>query len=86
MTQIYVYSRQGCHLCERLIEDLLLLLRRRHDIEIRDIDGDPEWQRQFAERIPVVEIDGRVICEYRLDSDAVLSALPGRREGTVEEH
>jgi hypothetical protein len=79
MTQICVYSRQGCHLCERLIEELLLLLRRRHAIDIRDIDSDIKWQKQFSERIPVVEIDGRVVCEYRLDVDAVLNALPGER-------
>ncbi len=76
MTEIRVYSRQGCHLCERLIEELLLLLRRRHAVEIRDIDSDMEWQRRFGERIPVVEIDGRVICEVRLDVDAVENALP----------
>ncbi len=56
-----------------------MLLRRQHAIEIRDIDSDMEWQRQFGERIPVVEIDGRVVCEYRLDVDAVLNALPGER-------
>ncbi len=77
MTEIHVYSRQGCHLCERLIEELVLLLRRRHAFDIRDIDSDLEWQEQFGERIPVVEIDGQVICEYRLDIDAVLNALPG---------
>lgn len=75
MTEIRVYSRQGCHLCELLIEQLLLLLRRRHAVEIRDIDSDREWQTQFGERIPVVEIDGRVICEVRLDVDAVENAL-----------
>lgn len=76
MTEIRVYSRQGCHLCELLIEELLILLRRRHVLEIRDIDIDMEWQRQFGERIPVVEIDGRIVCEYRLDVDAVETALP----------
>lgn len=76
MTEIRVYSRQGCHLCELLIEELLQLLHRRHALEIRDIDSDTDWQRQFGERIPVVEIDGRVICEYRLDVAAVEKALP----------
>ncbi|MEX0976037.1 MAG: glutaredoxin family protein [Woeseia sp.] len=79
MTAIRVYSRQGCHLCEQLIEELLQLLRRRHSIEIRDIDNDINWQGQFGERIPVVEIDGRIICEHRLDVDAIESALPRGR-------
>lgn len=80
MTQpaVFVYSRPGCHLCEQLIEELAPLVRGRARLEVRNIDGHAPWQRQFGTRIPVVEIDGRIICEYHLNHDAVEDALSHR--------
>ncbi len=72
---VVVYSRPGCHLCERLLEELAPLVRGRGRLELRDVDDDPHWRRAFGERIPVVEIDGRVTCELTLDTGAVLQAL-----------
>jgi len=72
---VAVYSRPGCHLCEHLLEDLVPLVRGRARLELRDIDTDPGWQREFGTRIPVVEIDGRLVCEHTLDAAAVLRAL-----------
>ncbi len=74
---VIVYSRPGCHLCEQLIGELAPLLRGRAELEVRDIDGHGPWERQFGTRIPVVEIAGRVICEFHLDRDAVEEALAG---------
>ncbi len=65
--RIRVYSRQGCHLCEQLVEEMLPLIRNRLDLEIVDIDTRPEWISEFGTRIPVVEYAGRVICEYSLE-------------------
>lgn len=75
MPLVQVYSRPGCHLCERLLEELLPLLRGRARLEVRDVDADPAWQRTFGTRIPVVEVDGQVICELKLDVAAVEAAV-----------
>lgn len=75
----YVYSRRGCHLCEELLEDLLPLVRGRMDVEVRDIDSHNDWKERFDARIPVVEFEGEVICQYRLDRpaiDAILARNP----------
>ncbi|NIO26017.1 MAG: glutaredoxin family protein, partial [Gammaproteobacteria bacterium] len=53
MTALDVYSRQGCHLCEQLIEELLLLVRGQLDVRIHDIDSRPEWTAAYGTRIPV---------------------------------
>ena len=74
---VIVYSRPGCHLCEQLIGELAPLLRGRAELEVRDIDGHGPWERQFGTRIPVVEIAGRVICEFQLNRDAVEEGLAG---------
>ena len=67
MSTIYVYSRRGCHLCEILVEEMLPLLHGKIDVELRDIDTNEDWREAYDIRIPVVEFEGRVICQYRLD-------------------
>lgn len=71
MDTLQVYSRQGCHLCEALIEALLPVTRGKLEIEVLDIDTRPEWIDTYGTRIPVVEYHGRFVCEYRLDMDAI---------------
>ncbi len=80
LRRIRVYSRRGCHLCEVLIEDLLPLIRSHLELEVLDIDTDAAWTENYGKRIPVVEYEGRTICQYTLDSDAIrsiIAALPG---------
>ena len=71
MNTIDVYSRQGCHLCEQLIEQLLPLVRGRLEVRVHDIDTKPEWAQNYGTRIPVVEYDGELVCQYHLDPDAL---------------
>lgn len=80
MPVLQIYSRAGCHLCEILIEELLPLVRGALSVEVRDIDSRPEWQAKYGIRVPVVEYEGRVICQYRVDGEAIsalLGSLPG---------
>jgi hypothetical protein len=76
---LYVYSRRGCHLCDLLVEELLPLVRGRLDVEVRDIDSRADWKERFDVRIPVVEFQGEIVCQYRLDRpaiDAILARYP----------
>ena len=75
---LVVYSRQGCHLCDELLEELLPLVRGRLGVEVRDIDTRDDWRETYNTRIPVVEYDGEAVCEYHLDSDRILSLLRAR--------
>ena len=70
-----VYSRQGCHLCEQLIEELLPQVRDRARVEVLDVDTREDWLQRYGDRVPVVELDGRRICQFRLDRAALTSAL-----------
>jgi predicted thioredoxin/glutaredoxin len=80
MPIIEVYSREGCHLCEILIEDLLNLTRGRADVRVQDIESRPDWLQKYDIRVPVVELDGAVLSEVSLDRDRVLEALAGLAE------
>ena len=75
MQTLRIYSRQGCHLCELLIEELLPMVRGLLATEVCDIDSRPDWLERFDVRIPVVEFEGEVISEYPLDRQAVSDLL-----------
>ncbi len=75
MDTLQVYSRQGCHLCEALIEALLPVIRGKLEIEVLDIDTRAEWIETYGTRIPVIEYRGHFVCEHRLDIDAVQGIL-----------
>ena len=77
MTELVVYSRPGCHLCEQAIAAILAL----HDEGYRfglheiDIESDDLLLRRHLERIPVVELDGKVVSELILDRDDLRARL-----------
>ena len=54
-------------------------MRGHLEVEVRDIDSRAEWKERFDVRIPVVEFEGEVVCQYRLDRaavDAILARYP----------
>lgn len=75
MPTLQVYSRQGCHLCELLIEELLPLVRGVLGIEVRDIDSRPDWLKSYDIHVPVVEYEDRLISQYPLDREAISGLL-----------
>lgn len=73
---LYVYSRPGCHLCDDLLNGLATLPAMESvRVEVVDISGDLALERDYGTRIPVVELAGRELCRYRLDTEAVCQAL-----------
>ena len=66
LPDLVLYTRPGCHLCEEARDAVQSALEDRaavglpvpHVVE-RNIEADPELHRQFLERIPVLELDGR---------------------------
>ena len=75
MPQWTVYSRADCSLCEHMLEELAELLGPQAAVQVVDIDGEPELERKFGTRIPVLLADGEFVCAYRLDVDRVRACL-----------
>lgn len=71
-----VYVREGCHLCEALLQGLSRL-RGELDFDMRivDIDRDAALRDEFNDQIPVVALGGRVLSRHFLDAMAVSEAL-----------
>ncbi len=60
VTQVTVYSRPQCHLCEQAIEALLGLHEEGYRFELHEVDIESEELlfKRMLEKIPVVEVDG----------------------------
>lgn len=69
--------RQGCDLCDEMVAELENLGRRVRlpPITIVDVDSDPELLRRYGLNVPVLLLDGTVVCRHRLDSDELLRLL-----------
>ena len=69
MPQWTVYTRADCSLCEHLLQELAELLGpvEAAGVQVVDIDQDPDLQRRYGTRIPVLMADGDFVCAYRLD-------------------
>jgi len=75
-------SRRGCHLCELMIEELVPLCRDELKLVVLDVDENPAWRELYGLRVPVLLYEGRVVCEGRLQREAVLAILAlGTRTG-----
>jgi glutaredoxin len=57
--RVTLYHAAGCHLCESA-KRVLAQVRAEvpFDLEEVDIGGEPELERRYRERIPVVAVDG----------------------------
>jgi hypothetical protein len=76
MREIEVFSRQGCHLCELLIEELEPLCRA-HGVmlRVRDVDDDERRREAYGLRVPVVRAGGAELSGWPFDRERVLGWL-----------
>lgn len=54
MTDLILYSKPGCHLCEGLAEKLAQIEQPDFDLEIRDITTREDWLQAYQYEIPVL--------------------------------
>ena len=78
--RLTLLTRAYCHLCDDMREALRRLLAGRAvELVELDVDDDPVLEERFGDLVPVLiagtPADGRALCHYRLDRDAVRDAL-----------
>jgi hypothetical protein len=66
LPQLTLYTRDGCHLCaetraivQGLLEDRAARALPVARLTERDIATNPDWERAFFDRLPVLELGGR---------------------------
>ena len=72
--RLTVYSREGCHLCEQMIEALRDACAA-HPFDVVDVDSDATLAARYGTSVPVLVADGREICRYHLDLEALRRLL-----------
>ena len=70
---VRVVVGQGCHLCDAALDVVRSVCGEA--FEVVDITGDPELERRYRERIPVVEVDGVATFTYFVHPAALSEAL-----------
>ncbi len=68
-SELTVVHRQGCDLCDEMVAELQALGRTIDlpPLQVVDVDSDPDLQRRYGVHVPVLLIDGTVVCRHRLD-------------------
>jgi hypothetical protein len=63
-------TRPECGLCEDMLAELRILSLRVSlpDLAVIDVDSDPELQRRYGLKIPVLLLDSVPVCAHRLDA------------------
>ena len=71
--ELIIYSRQGCHLCDVMKEELEAMnlgkssISKPGTIKVIDIDNDPSLKKRYHDQIPVLFVNDVEICHHRLD-------------------
>jgi len=79
---VVLYTREGCHLCEEALAQIVAMHGEERSFELVevDIESDERLLREMLEKIPVVEVDGERASELVLDADALRARLDTVRE------
>ena len=75
-TQITIYQRGGCHLCE-IASAQLEQLQSDHQFELEqvDIESSDHLHRLYLERIPVIALDGEELYDFEINLPDLKSRL-----------
>ncbi len=75
-TQVTIYSRQNCHLCE-VAKEVVESARNEaeFELEVVFIDGDAELEKLYREEVPVTMINGRRHDYFKVDRNRFIEAV-----------
>jgi hypothetical protein len=75
--RLTLLGRRDCELCEEMHEAIVRLGRTLPlpPLEVLDVDADPQLRRRHGLEVPVLLIDGTVVCRHRLDESELKRLL-----------
>ena len=76
MTEVTLYGKAGCCLCDEAREALAAVRAERpFELEEVDVSVDPALNNRYGERIPVVVVEGEELFEYHVDAPVLRQRL-----------
>ena len=75
-TQVTMYSRRNCHLCE-VAKEVVESARNEaeFEFEVVFIDGDAGLEKEYGEEVPVTLINGKRHDYFRVDRTRFIEAV-----------
>ncbi len=74
--EFVLLSRAGCTLCEEMLIALAALPEAQGvPVSVLDVDARKADRVRFGHKVPVLLLEGELVCHGRLDRDEVLRAL-----------
>ena len=75
-TQVTMYSRRNCHLCE-VAKEVVESARNEaeFEFEVVFIDGDAGLEKEYGEEVPVTLINGKRHDYFRVDRARFIEAI-----------
>jgi len=72
MTELILYYREGCHLCDDMRRELYPFIKQHGFVLIeKDIDTDSELVDKYNIKVPVLCLDDIEICHHFFDRSMV---------------
>jgi hypothetical protein len=77
VSRLTLLHREDCGLCEEMLAELEVLGRSLNlpPLELLDVDSNPELTRRHGLHIPVLLLDGTVVCRHKLDVEELTRLL-----------
>jgi hypothetical protein len=75
--RLTLLGRRDCELCEEMHAALTRLAHTLPlpPLEMLDVDSDPQLRRRHGLDVPVLLLDGTVVCRHRLDESELKRLL-----------
>jgi glutaredoxin len=78
LTNVILYSRPGCHLCDDARQ---ILQAEQLKFEEIDIESDDSLLKRYLERIPVISIDGQDAFEFFVEAEQLRGRIASAERG-----
>lgn len=73
---VVVYSRENCCLCDEALAEVERARKSAgFELQILDVDTDPELAARYGHEVPVVVVNGRKAFKFRLSAEQLLRQL-----------
>lgn len=81
---VEIYSKPDCHLCDDA-KAILRKLQRRHRFTLREVNiaTDAKLLAEYGTRIPLVFVNGHLVCKYFVDETAVIKNFAVRNKSIL---
>jgi thiol-disulfide isomerase/thioredoxin len=75
--RLTLITRAECGLCEEMHAEIEQLARMHPlpQMEVLDVDEDPELKQRYGLDVPVLLLDGALVCQQQLDAAQLLRLL-----------